>query len=154
MRKLTLLLTIAIFLTILSPCGGCGEGTYDAPAGGKITISGAPDAITIGLPETSWYEFCCFVIVVKDAKDMPLNNVNLSISYPWAIPNPPGLVQLYDGDTPEDSPMDVTTDEHGAYYLKIRYQGGGLVEYTGSLIVASGSLSATATFEVSSQGGG
>jgi hypothetical protein len=150
MRKFTLLLTITIFLFIFSSCGGGGGGGNDAPAEGKITISGAPDTITIIDTETNWYEYCCFVIVVKDANGIPLNNVNLSISYPWAIPNPPGLVQLYDGDTPEDSPMDVTTDGNGAFYLKIRYQGG-LVEYTGSLIVVSGSLSATAKFEVSTE---
>jgi hypothetical protein len=147
MRKFTLLLTITISLFILSSCGG-GGGGYDAPAEGKITISGAPGTITITDIATNWYEYCCFVIVVKDSNGIPLNNVNLSISYPWAIPNPPGLVQLYDGDAPQDSPMDVTTDENGAYYLKIGYKGG-LLDYTGSVLVVSGSLSATATFEVS-----
>lgn len=128
---------------------GCGGGSDDvvAPAESTITISGAPETISIGTSSTSWYEYCCFIIVVKDANGIPLNDVDISISYPWAVPNPPGLVQFYDGNAAKDSPLNVTTDNNGAYYLKIRYQGG-IVEYTGSLIVVSGSVSATATFAV------
>ena len=148
-RRYIISLALVGLLFIISGCGGGGGGGDDvaAPAEAEITISGAPDTISIGTSSTSWYEYCCFIIVVKDANDIPLNNVDLSISYPWAVPNPPGLVQFYNGNTPVDSPLNVTTDINGAYYLKIRYQGG-LVEYTGSLIVVSGSVSATATFAV------
>lgn len=148
-RRYIISLALVGLLFIIIGCGGGGGGDDDvaAPAEATMTISGAPETISIGLGSTSWYEYCCFIIVVKDANGIPLNNVDLSISYPWAIPNPPGLVQLYDGNTPKDSPLNVTTDENGAYYLKIGYQGG-LLEYTGSLIVVSGSVSATATFAV------
>lgn len=148
-RRYIISLVLVGLIFLISGCGGGGGGGNDvvAPAESTITISGAPETISIGTSSTSWYEYCCFVIVVKDANGIPLNGVDLSISYPWAIPNPPGLVQFYDGNTPKDSPLNVTTDENGAYYLKIGYQGG-LVTYTGSIIVVSGSVSTTATFAV------
>jgi len=151
-RRYIISLALVGLLFIIPGCGGGGGGGGDdvvAPAESTITISGAPsDTISIGTSSTSWYEYCCIVIVVKNANGIPLNDVDISISYPWAVPSPPGLVQFYDGkNNPQDSPLNVKTDINGAYYLKIGYQGG-LLEYTGSILVVSGSVSAAATFAV------
>ena len=124
---------------------GCGG--YDSPPeDGSITIS--PSSIKItdasGPVETDREQF---LIVVKDANGIPLNNVEVVVSYPWAVPSPAGVVQLYDGSKPVDSPMTVITDENGAYIVKFDYQRGG-IEYKGDFQFTAGSLFGSATFEV------
>ncbi|MBI5408939.1 MAG: hypothetical protein HZA14_06205 [Nitrospirae bacterium] len=146
----TVLLITGLFF-MLSACGGGGVGdggSVDAPADSDIAITVSPDEATItDGSSTTVVDTYYFQIVVKKG-DIPLRDVNLSISFPWAVPSPAGAVQLYDGATKVDSPMNVTTDANGAYNLRFDYIRGGGVEYKGDLFVVSGSKSASATFEV------
>jgi len=129
---------------------GCG-GSYEAPAGSTITITG-PDTITDSSSSTV-IDSTMFHIAVTDPNSDPLKYVDIMINYSWAIPSPAGAVQLYDGDDPEDSPMKVETDSNGAYNLRIDYQRGGGLEYKGTIQVTSGVVVGTAEFSVSSGGG-
>jgi hypothetical protein len=129
-----------------------GDGLGDAcdtSIGSTITITG-PDNITDITPSTST-DTAFFAIVVKNQSGVPLANVEISITYPWAVPNPAALVQLFDGNnTQQDSPMSVTTDANGTFNLRMDYQRG-LVDYTGTIQVTSGSVIGTADFSVSSE---
>ena len=129
---------------------GCGGG-LDAPEGSTITITG-PESITDGSASTVT-DTAIFTVVVKNQSGVPLDNVKIWISYPWAVPSPAGAVQLYDGDTPKDSPMEVETDRNGTFNLRLDYRRGGGFEYTGNIQVSSGSVVGTAEFAVSSGSG-
>jgi hypothetical protein len=129
---------------ILSGCGG----NHAAPEGSTITITG-PSEISDGRTSTS-VNSAFFTIVVKNISGVPLNDVRIWITYLWAIPSEASLVQLYDGDTPQDQPMSVTTDTNGAFNLRLDYQQGGGLEYNGTIQVSSGSVVGTADFAVSS----
>ena len=83
---------------------GCG-GNHTAPALSTITVIG-PDSVTDASSSTST-DSAFFVIVVKNLSGVPLDNVRIWITYPWAVPSPANLVQLFDGDTPQDSHMAV-----------------------------------------------
>ena len=131
---------------IWSACGG----GLDAPVGSTITITG-PDSITDASTSTVT-DTANFTIVVKNISGVPLDNVKIWISYPWAVPSPAGLVQLYDGDTAKDSPMSAETDSNGAYHLRLDYRRGG-VDYTGNIQVVAGPNTGTAEFAVSSDSG-
>jgi len=124
----------------------CGQGSpSSAPVGSTITIFPASVSVSdAGGLATHRQDF---VIMVKNANGVPLNNVKLNISYSWAVPDPTGYVQLYDGDVAVDSPMEATTDENGTYTLRFDYQSGS-IEYTADLVVTSGSSSASAEFAV------
>jgi hypothetical protein len=137
---------IMAFIITLSACGGGSGSGSDAPAEATITISPSEYTVTVaeGFPETTYTQL--FLIVVKDANGIPLNDVKLRISFPWAQPND-DVVQLYDGDTPKDSPMRVSTDENGSYALRFDYKVG-VGEYKGDIQVTSGSVFESATFEV------
>ena len=126
---------------------GCG-GSYEAPVGSTITITG-PESITDGSPSTST-DSAFFTIVVKNQSGVPLDDVQIWITYPWAIPSPAAATQLYDGEDPQDSPMKVETDSNGAFNLRMDYLRGGGIEYTGTIQVTSGSVVGTADFAVSS----
>ena len=132
---------------ILSGCGG----SFEAPEGSTITISG-PDSIIDGSPSTST-DSAFFTIVVKNQSGVPLDDVRIWITYPWAIPSPASLVQLYDGETPQNSPMPVKTDSNGTFNLRMDYLRGGGAEYSGTIQVSSGSVVGTADFDVSSGSG-
>ncbi len=112
-----------------------------------ITITG-PESITDGSASTST-DSAFFLIVVKNQNGDLLGDVDLWITYPWAIPSPAAAVQLYDDDDPEDSPMKVKTDSNGAYNLRMDYLRGGGIEYTGTIQVTSGSFVGSAEFDVS-----
>ena len=127
---------------------GCGNP--DAPETSTITITG-PESIADGSASTST-DSAFFLIVVKNSSGVPLDDVEIWITYPWAIPSPANLTQLYDGDTPKDSPMSVETDENGAFNLRMDYLRG-LVDYNGAIQVTSGSVVGTADFAVSSGSG-
>jgi hypothetical protein len=143
-------LIVTAFLFVLSACGG-GNSGHEAPAEATLTINPSDYTVTVGenFPLTTYTQH--FLIVVKNEKGIPLRNVNLKISYPWAQPNDT-VVQLYDGGTPKNSPMTVETDENGTYDLRFDYVVGnnGLndLEYKGDLVVTSGTLFESATFEV------
>ncbi|MBI5055513.1 MAG: hypothetical protein HZB61_02695 [Nitrospirae bacterium] len=147
------LMIISLFF-VLSGCGGGdpqGGGSVDAPADGTITVGLSSASITDTSAATSTETFCCLTVVVKDANGIPLRDVNVSIAFPFAVPDSTGLVQLLDSNTPKDSPLSVTTDENGAYYLSFQYKRGGGASYKGDFLVTSGALSATATFEVKAE---
>ncbi len=115
---------------------------------GGIAITG-PEAITDASSSTS-VDSVFFNIVVTNQNGVPLNDVDIWITYPWAVPNPANRVQLYDGDIPKDTPMSVKTDSNGTYILRMDYVRGGGVEYTGTIQVTSGSVAGLADFSVSS----
>jgi hypothetical protein len=124
---------------------GCGGQTSDAPSGSEITFSTGDVKIMDGTAKHT--EDYYITIIVKNEEGIPLNNVELTITYPWAVPSVSALVQFYDDVTPVNSPMKVTTDENGAYLLHFKYETGTL-EYLGSIVVVSGSSSASVKFEV------
>lgn len=144
-----------ILLTLLGASvffmSSCGGGSVSAPPGATITIT--PESFTPppdGSAESSWHtQF--FTILVKNSDGNPLGNIKITISYPWAVPDSAGLVQLYDGSTPVNSPFDAKTDDFGVYHLRFDYQSGGGLKYKGDLEVRSGSAFKTAAFEVTSQ---
>ena len=125
---------------------GCGNP--EAPVRSLITITG-PGPITDTSSSTST-DSTIIHIAVMTANSIPLGNVEIWISYPWAIPSPAGAVQLYDGDNEMDSPMKVKTDSNGAYNLRMDYLRGGGVSYEGSIQVTSGINVGTTEFSVSS----
>jgi len=148
MKKLSVLLTLITFLLILSACGG---GGVDAPEGAAITINPDDFSVTDGTA-TAEGSRLDYQIVVRNEDGIPLNNVEITISFPWAAPNQaiPGttLVQLYDGDEAKNSPMTVRTDINGAYNLRFDFLSGGGLAYDGDLTVTSGSAFGSATFAV------
>jgi len=123
----------------------------DTAIGSTISITG-PDSITDSSFSLST-DSVFFTIVVKNQNDVPLSDVEILITYPWAVPSPTGLVQFYDGDTPKNSPMTVKTASNGAFNLRMDYLHGGGVDYTGTIQVTSGSVIGTADFTVSSGSG-
>ena len=147
-KKLIPGLVILTVLLVLSACGGKGDS---APATATLTISPSESAVTDGSTTSTW-STQYFTIVVKDAQGIPLSDVALDISYSWAIPSAYGAVQLYDGNTPVDSPMEATTDENGEYVRRFDFQSGGGLEYSGPLEVRSGSLFGAADFSVDTGG--
>ncbi len=160
-RRYIISLALVALLLIIPGCGR--DNSEDAPADATITISPSSNTITVaaGYPLTTYSS--SFTIVVKDKKGTPLNDVDLTISYPWAsTATTTGVVQFYDG-VPDGgasatvSPMTATTDKNGAYTIWFTYQVGdtapgvadeGDLAYKGDFQVTSGSLFSSATFEV------
>ena len=151
-RSYFLLFTVhcLLFTVMLWGCGSLGSDPVTAPPDSTITIS--PSSMTVTcLCETpcdaAWHtQF--FTIFVADSDGTPLGNVKITISYPWAFPDPSWSVQLYDDSTPVRSPFDAETDDFGVYNLRFDYKLCGLLEYFGDLEVRSGSAYASASFEV------
>jgi hypothetical protein len=147
-NRLIVLITTAFFLGLVA----CGGGGHDAPAEATITIKPVDTTITVAenYPDTTYTQY--FQIVVKDKNGIPLRDVKLRISYPWAVPAAFPVVQLYDGNSPKNSPMTVETDENGSYTLrfdyKVGFDGSFDREYSGDLTVTSGSLFESASFAV------
>jgi len=120
-RRYIISLALVALLLIIPGCGR--DNSDDAPADAKITISPSSNTISVaaGYPLTTYTS--SFTIVVKDAKGTPLNDVDVTISYPWASTSTStGVVQFYDG-VPDGgasatvSPMTATTDKNGAYTI-------------------------------------
>ncbi len=153
-KRLINLITTA-FLLVLIACGGGGGGSgNDAPVEAEITTSVTSITWTfLEAAPLSCENVDFFNIVVKDkATDIPLRDVNVTISNPLAEPNNTAI-QLYDGNptdggSKENSPMTLTTDKNGAITLYFKYCGGGGAEYKGDFLVSSGPLFETVTFEV------
>ncbi len=142
MRRYVILSSILIGIFFLV---GCGD--VQAPDEATITIHPPdPTVVDAGI-ETVWDTYY-FSIVVEDENGIPLNDVEITITFPWAEPGEAGLVRLYDGDTREDSPMKVVTDKNGTYYLRFDYLRGGK-DYYGNLQVRSGNVFASTNFTVS-----
>ena len=132
-------LILMSFLFALSGCGGDG-GAVTAPPGTIVKfLDGDLTIIDITEPNPHVENF---TISVTDPEGRPLNDVLLWISYQWAVPDPDGVVQLYDGDIPKDSPMNVSTDVDGLYHLKFEYISGQVgddpISYYGDLKAQSG----------------
>jgi len=145
-RRYIISLLLVGLLFIILGCGG-GGGSEDAPPEATITIN--PTEITVSdasVATTEHTEY--YQIVVKDGNGIPLKNVELRITFVWAVPDVYGVVHFYDGGNPVDSPLDVETDEDGAYILTVKFQSGGGMTYNGTIQVTSGSLFASADFSV------
>lgn len=138
MRYMGKFLVISIILVMLIPMGGCGKSdSVTAPSGSIITIN--PTDLTItDSSETvrTWTAY--FTITVTDDSGNPMNDTDVSIFFPWAVPQG-AVVQLYDGTTPKNSPFTAKTDENGVYNLRFDYMSGGGLDYFGDLEVRSGS---------------
>jgi hypothetical protein len=139
-------------LSFLFMAYGCGEET--APIDTVITIY--PDKVeitdTTSTPSVSTQYFR-IVVTKKDINDktLPVNDAKIWIDFIWAVPDPVSLVQLYEGNTPVDSPMSVKTDDHGVYNLRVDFLHGGGLEYTGDVEVSSGPAFGSAELSVLAQ---
>ena len=90
-----------------------------------------------------------FTISLKDANGNPLGDTRISISFIWAVPNIVGVVQLYDGTTPVNSPFEADTDDFGVYILRVDFQSG-VISYFGDIEVRSGDAFGSASLTVQS----
>lgn len=133
---------------LLLAVAGCGD-KLTAPSGSAISISPdsfAPPADTSSATSThSQY----FTISLKDADGKPLKNREISIFFPYAVPDSSSYAQLYDGSTPKNSPFTANTNMDGVYYLRIDYLSGGGISYSGNLEIRSGSVFGSATITIS-----
>jgi hypothetical protein len=136
-------------LSFLFTAYGCGEKT--APVDTVITID--PDKVEVtdstATPSVSTQYFR--IVATKtdiNNKTLPVNDAEIWIDFMWAVPDAVSLVQLYEGDTPVDSPMSVKTDDHGVYNLRVDFLHGGGLEYKGDVEVSSGSAFGSAEFSV------
>ena len=133
----SLLGSLIIILALLASCGGNSSNGFSAPDGSTIVINPGDFTVTdAGSTTTTRTHY--FSIVVKDSSGAPLNKAKINIFFPWAVPNPPAVVQLYDGSTAVNSPFDAFTDSFGVYNLRFDYQSGGGLAYFGNLEVRSG----------------
>ncbi len=139
---------LAIIALLFTGIIGCGGGDTNAPADAVITINPAEIKITDGsLRDVHTQDF---LITVKDPNGIPLEDVELRITFIWSSPDgkfdtlyydlrpydPPTtcgdgtaetpLAQLTDGGNPVDSPLVVTTDKDGSYILRFEFLSGGL----------------------------
>jgi hypothetical protein len=136
-------------LSFLFTAYGCGEKTV--PEGTVITIY--PDKVEVtdstATPSVSTQYFR-IVVTKKDINGiiLPVNDAEIWIDFMWAVPDAVSLVQLYEGDTPVDSPMSVKTDDHGVYNLRVDFLHGGGLKYTGDVEISSGSAFGSAEFSV------
>jgi hypothetical protein len=159
-RSYFLLFTVhcLLFAVLLWGCGSLGSDPVTAPPDSTITINpGTMTATCTDDPEVegdacevaTWHTVF-FTIYVQNSDGTPLGKVKITISYPWAVPDSFGAVQLYDGDNKVNSPFDAETDDFGVYYLRFDYLLGGGFTYNGDLEVRSGSAYGIATIDVTS----
>ena len=120
---------------------GCGNNEV-APEGSEITFGVGDVSVSDGGAFEAWSNMTLLPVIVKNADGLPLNNVKIAISYPWAVPSTYGVVQFYKNGVAVNSPMTVTTDETGTYVINYRFQSGGGLEYSGDFLAISGSSSA------------
>jgi hypothetical protein len=150
-KILILLALLGAAVFFVGNCGSVGDGGVSAPSDATITVN--PDSLSIddGTTTPSWHTQY-FTILVKNSNGDPLGDIDIWISYPWAVPDVFGAVQLYDGKTPVKSPFKAKTDDFGVYQLRFDYQLG-IGSYLGDLEVRSGSVFGKSTFEVKVGGG-
>ncbi len=137
---------LAAILLILA-IAGCSGDKVTAPTGSTVSIN--PVSVTVTDANPSAYHPQYFTITIKDEKGNPVQNAEVSISFPVAVPDSLGYAQLYDGSTPKNSPLTATTNADGVYYLRMDLLSGGGVSYTTNLEIRSGSAFASATITVS-----
>jgi len=149
--KILILLALLAAVFFMGNCGSVGDGGVSAPLGATITIN--PDSVSINDVTTtpSWHTQY-FTILVKNSNGDPLGDIEVWISFPWAVPDTAGAVQLYNSKTPVNSPFKAKTDDFGVYQLRFDYQLG-VGAYIGNLEVRSGSVFEKASFEVKAGGG-
>lgn len=148
-------LAISSLLFIFIACGG-GTISEGGPAGEDARLDLSPESTTItDATDTAQWHTEYFHVIVRDTfTDIPLSNVEIWVTYPWAAPDPGyapfgTLVQFRDDEgNAVNSPMKVTTDEYGVAYIRIDFQSGGGVAYSGTLQVTSGGKVASAEFAV------
>ena len=138
-----LLVTIFLILAI----AGCSGDKITAPTGSVVSINPLSMSVSDTNPSATHTQY--FTITINDEKDNPVQNAEVSISLPVAIPDPLGYAQLYDGSTPKNSPFIATTNADGVYYLRVDYLSGGGTSFTSNLEIRSGSAFASATLTVS-----
>jgi len=114
---INILLLFSVFLLF-----NCGTGGSDAPAGSTITIF--PSEITYASIATT--AVVNISVTVKNAKGIPLNDVDLDISGGFAAPRVPTRYQFFrnrDADSPVNSGFVGTTNSEGVYDFSIRIDG-------------------------------
>ena len=113
------LLFILIIFSSFLIFSACGNGGDPAPAGSTMTIS--PPEVTIGALSGPTYQN--FSVVVLNANNVPLNDVDLTISGSFAEPRLPSRYRFYRGKDGSDgavtSSFTATTDEEGVYVFSI-----------------------------------
>lgn len=134
-----------VCLIALAGCGGSGGGVT-APSGSTITIR--QQDVTFTDASVGWHT-THYKIVVQNPDGTAMGDAKITISFPFAVPDPHGLVQLYDGNTPKNSPFNAKTDDFGVYDLRFDYRSG--VKYFGDLEVVSGSAHAKSTFTMNTE---
>jgi hypothetical protein len=144
MRGKILILTICCLALSLILCG-CGGGS--APPGSAITVNPSSNTVTDGSTDVST-QTLFYTISLVDAAGKPLGHTRISISFIWANPNTFNVVQLFDGTTPKKSPFDAETDDFGVYILRLDFQSGGGLKYTGNIEVRSGASVGSSTLNV------
>ncbi|MFO0751767.1 MAG: hypothetical protein U0411_00395 [Thermodesulfovibrionales bacterium] len=138
---------LLLCLVALSGCGGGGGNS--APSGSSLSVNPAEITVTDAASSTSWTtQF--YTISLQNAEGQSLGKTKVTITFPYAVPSSYGVVQLYDGDTPVNSPLDVETDDFGVYYLRLDMQTGGGLEYSGDLEARSGDAFASSKITVNS----
>lgn len=150
MKRFFVLLMYLLLFT-----SGCADDNV-APSSAVITISPEGATVTDTSTTSSWHTRY-FTILVKDSKTAaPMNDVEITISFPLAVPDFSGAVQLYNGNNAVNSPFKAKTDSMGTYILRFDYISGGDsngdgtadMAYKGDLEVRSGSVFTSVTFEV------
>lgn len=136
-----------IFFMGLISILGCGDGGSSSPSKSTMTINPATVSVTDGSGTVSTHSQS-FTITVLDSNGKPMNEQEITISFPWAVPDSAGVVQLYDGNTPVNSPFKAETDKFGVYNLRFDYQTGGGLAYKGDIEVRSATVYAKASVEV------
>lgn len=138
-----LLAAIVLILAI----AGCSGDKITAPTGSAVSINPVSMTVTDTNPSATHTQY--FTITIKDEKGNPVQNAEVSISLPLAVPDPLGYAQLYDGSTQKSSPFTATTNADGVYYLRVDYLSGVGVSFTSNLEIRSGSAFASAAISVS-----
>jgi hypothetical protein len=144
MRGKILILTICCLVLNLI-LWGCGGGS--APSGSVITVNPSSNTVTDGSTEPSSHTLF-YTISLVDSTGKPLGHTRISLSFVWANPDVYNVVQLFDGTTPKKSPFDAETDDFGVYILRLDFQSGGGLKYTGNLEVRSGASFGSSTLTV------
>ncbi len=131
---------------VLTGCGGKGN---DAPEGTEITVT--PGSITISDAGAVRWDQSSFTIIVKNEDDIPLSNVRLNISFPFARSarlTSGFVVQLLNDDgNSTNSPMEAVTGTNGTYVLRFDYLRGSL-SYNADILITSGTSSVIPNFTV------
>lgn len=146
MKFITKLFLVGLCCLAFSGCGAPSAGVT-ASDGSTISFNIASLDVTDTGAAATWHNADPIVITVRDKNGAPVDNAQIKISYPWALPNGT-VVQLYDGFTAMPSPMTVKTGRDGTYTLYLSYQSGGGLDYFGDLGVISGTAYAKITITI------